>query len=1002
MLIAAAVLMCAVFAFTLAACNDGDDINKGGTLTPAQAEAVVAGLGASTDKVTLEGYIKTATGAELSLPEATSYNGSVNTIDGRSIYGIAITGSTVSSKSYYTSLVSALEAKGWGANDGTLSIVVNEVYYLIGMEKGDSDNDFTLFFYAGTNPNSPDEGGDDEPEDKQCEIKGISTPQYSIAVSSGGTIKDGKLIVKKGAFVVFTISVDENYIIGEDGLTVRANEEIINASSTGSYGITVNENISLQIDGIREMPEMFISISPSTAFYDGNSKGFSVDGANADAEIQYSTDGENWDAAAPRFTQVGEHKVYIKVTQDGFKPFSGEFKYTIERGQLNVDNIRITDDSNVYDFDGVNHQFALDGVPDGVALSYSFTYDGEYSEAFPEIFDAGEYRVYVKLSSANYRVEILQNCYLYIRYAQLSGITAEDFVGYENVISGSITVNGTQDGDVVEYKISGEEEWTETNPVCTVKKTDVEFRVTRGNYQASGSAEILLVLEGNTLSGGYDTESSKTYDGVAKTVVPYIDTNKYPYYKIYYRQSEKEEWTETALSFVIAREHTVQVKLLCPGEGSAEFTYTFTINKADYNKNDVDIDAKGYKYFQILDSAEISGQPLSTISYLFELFGKGYSWKDGTAVYGGSGTYNYIYNADTTNYNDYEGKVFLDTVKYYTVSFELPDYATVSGTVVNNGGNGYKKSFDGTSDIRNQKTLGQMNFTVAFSEAYSKYGVCVKLTEYSGENVNSTKYLVCGENGYSVNSLSPQYDSDLHYKIEIVNCYTVDAPDVGTLSNVTGYYDYQFNTSDFIGFDSIARTAYIATTGEVDYKLMLKAADGYQLLVRYSLAETEHWTVLIADAYNKYTVENINANYIVEVIVEKIIAPADATAALIALPASADKEELETYFEGLINIDFALPSATSYNGRVINDFYGMSVYTVDIAGSSVGASKYLTSLIKTLSEYGWLDFDGTMIKQLGTTFYYISITADAEGTQLTDENAVNFTVMLYAGENPES
>lgn len=147
---------------------------------------------------------------------------------------------------------------------------------------------------------------------------------------------------------------------------------------------------------IPKYPELDVTAFGYEGVYDGKSHGITVDCKTEGATILYSTDGKNYSAKKPEYTNVGTYVTYYKVEKEGYTTVTGSADVKIKEAEIEFG----ADDCIVF-YDGKNHSIDVSVKTDGCKILYSE--DGiNYSSKKPEYKEPGTYVVYYKIMRDNY------------------------------------------------------------------------------------------------------------------------------------------------------------------------------------------------------------------------------------------------------------------------------------------------------------------------------------------------------------------------------------------------------------------------------------------------------------------------------------------------------------------------------------------------------------------------------------------------------------------------
>lgn len=207
-----------------------------------------------------------------------------------------------------------------------------------------------------------------------------------------------------------------------------------------------------------------------------------VSGTDNTYNVQYSTDGgQTYKTDVPTIALPGKLEVTVKVSRQYYDDYITTV--TAVMNNATIDGIEVAVNSNVI-YDGASHPVVLpDGVTgtvDGDEVLYST--DGiDYSENVPEYTDAGDYKFYVKVKRAYHNDYVTFPALTFtIGKANIKGVTATGYSGkYDRNSHDAVTsVNGTQDGDIITYSKTDEEnKYSLDNPQVRRKRDSGTYYV---------------------------------------------------------------------------------------------------------------------------------------------------------------------------------------------------------------------------------------------------------------------------------------------------------------------------------------------------------------------------------------------------------------------------------------------------------------------------------------------------------------------------------------------
>ncbi|MGN1139424.1 MAG: starch-binding protein [Ruminococcus sp.] len=287
--------------------------------------------------------------------------------------------------------------------------------------------------------------------------------------------------------------------VKEYSLSVRATKD-----GYDPYLVTVNPVISLNT--------IELDVTEYAGYFDKNShpaldvKGI-VDG---DIVTYKLNDGEEKDTI-PEIYDVGKYSVTVKVERYGYETYSKVFS-NIEIIAKNVEGV--TARANSYTYDGAEHDAVTvegDGLEDNDIIEYQFE-SGSWQKDVPQIKDAGEYSVNVRITRKNYNQTEID---VYPTKAIIR--KAKQTLAFNNAKYNENTYEkvdlDTEDSNNNIYDFSAIGDLSETENVIKYSVSDVNGETTeiaeidengQLTVKAAGSVKVTATKEG---SGNYDTTS---------------------------------------------------------------------------------------------------------------------------------------------------------------------------------------------------------------------------------------------------------------------------------------------------------------------------------------------------------------------------------------------------------------------------------------------------------------------------------------------------------------
>lgn len=307
-------------------------------------------------------------------------------------------------------------------------------------------------------------------------------------------------------------------VTAENYQSVSVNEEnAITVTAEGTASVTMTSNVIDSSD---------ITVNKYKGRYDGlNHDAVTVSSAVAGDVITYSTDGNDFVSEVPQVKIPGTFTVYVKVEREGFKPFTESYDVVVENGVLTDSDIKVKPYEDAYD--GKDH--AAVSVEGAAKEELSYSTDGGtvWQKDVPSVnIPVRDYKVMVKVSREyydDYITSVEANVYL----AEIQGIKvtpySKDYDGEEH--DAIETIEGTQKGDIIEYSLTGNDDYsTECPKVKDVngEGLTVYVRIKRQHHNdyisfPTGFAAVVsktdFIVSANAYKGVYDKEEHDIISG---------------------------------------------------------------------------------------------------------------------------------------------------------------------------------------------------------------------------------------------------------------------------------------------------------------------------------------------------------------------------------------------------------------------------------------------------------------------------------------------------------
>lgn len=175
-----------------------------------------------------------------------------------------------------------------------------------------------------------------------------------------------------GTYVINWTAMRSGYKVKTGSYTFIIDKANIDANS---YSITANADVN----------------------YDGNAHASATANIPEGMTVTYTYGGQTYNEI-PSFTEIGTYEVSYTVSAgNNYNDATGSYTFTIKEGTLT--GITGTDYNAPYD--GQTHTITVT-APDGAAVTYSETENGEYIATAPTLTDAGTKTVYWKVEKSGY------------------------------------------------------------------------------------------------------------------------------------------------------------------------------------------------------------------------------------------------------------------------------------------------------------------------------------------------------------------------------------------------------------------------------------------------------------------------------------------------------------------------------------------------------------------------------------------------------------------------
>ena len=383
----------------------------------------------------------------------------------------------------------------------------------------------------------------------------------------------------------------------------------------GNYKVTY-VNGDFEIKKAVRPDDKAISAVDYSGVYDNEKHTITVNGLADGDKVEYSYDGgENWTTDLKEYKHVTKNvkNIEVRVTNPNYKG-EATASATVE---ITPFEMVVTANPASKDFGADDPEWTATVAPknagttkpnDGVEIAYDIDCEHEEAAGTYEnaIIPTGDE---VQGEHEDYKVTFVPATFVINKINHPGEITVTDYDGTYDAKNHGITVNGTVDGDKVEYRVAGSDEWTTTPPEekDVIDGKVVEVRVTNPNYSDTLTGSGTITIRPFEITVTAD-DKSKTFGEkdpklTATESVTKAGTTRPDDQEITYKVSRgTQEAAGTYVDSILVKGDEIQ--------GNYKVTYvpgTFTINQAVRDEKDITV--KNYRdvYDAAFHSITVSG-----------------------------------------------------------------------------------------------------------------------------------------------------------------------------------------------------------------------------------------------------------------------------------------------------------------------------------------------------------------------------------------------------------
>ena len=278
-----------------------------------------------------------------------------------------------------------------------------------------------------------------------------------------------------------------------------------------------------------------VKVTATTENYTGKDfDAATISGVREADVVSYKLNDNDWTDVMPKISEVGSYSLTVKIEREGFEDYTETVQPKIEKGNI---ELNVTPLDRAYTGSADDALEITSGLESGDIVSYVM--NGNETPSVPQITEAGEYEVTVKVKRNDNYNEFSKTYTAKITQISIDGLSATlncwTYDGKSHPVVKE--VKGTKSGDIVKYKLD-EGEWDTSVPeVTNAGEYSVKIQVSRNkNYTDTevidlNPAKVVVKqaeqeIEFNRYSSdsvsdvvkGEFPDTGKTYDFSAKDV----------------------------------------------------------------------------------------------------------------------------------------------------------------------------------------------------------------------------------------------------------------------------------------------------------------------------------------------------------------------------------------------------------------------------------------------------------------------------------------------------
>ena len=224
-----------------------------------------------------------------------------------------------------------------------------------------------------------------------------------------------------------------------------------------------------------------VKVTATTENYTGKDfDAATISGVREADVVSYKLNDNDWTDVMPKISEVGSYSLTVKIEREGFEDYTETVQPKIEKGNI---ELNVTPLDRAYTGSADDALEITSGLESGDIVSYVM--NGNETPSVPQITEAGEYEVTVKVKRNDNYNEFSKTYTAKITQISIDGLSATlncwTYDGKSHPVVKE--VKGTKSGDIVKYKLD-EGEWDTSVPeVTNAGEYSVKIQVSRNkNY----------------------------------------------------------------------------------------------------------------------------------------------------------------------------------------------------------------------------------------------------------------------------------------------------------------------------------------------------------------------------------------------------------------------------------------------------------------------------------------------------------------------------------------